>query len=182
MRTLLNVTNYLMVKLSPSHFPPIWISRRPKLRAMNKKDILREIKRTAEANGGVPLGWRKFQSETGIKYSDWHGKHWVHWNDAIREAGYVPNQFQSSYDSSELLEKVTPEYETHLGWQAPTNDCRSWEELPAAAKAYLARLEASVDVQIRYISIGAARREIIRVPPGGVAAAREGVASTLETG
>ena len=31
---------------------------------MNKADILQEIKRTAEANGGVPLGWRRFESET----------------------------------------------------------------------------------------------------------------------
>jgi adenylosuccinate synthase len=98
---------------------------------------------------------------------------------AYRLDGHTIGRFP---DSSALLERVTPEYETHPGWQAPTSDCRSWDELPSAAKAYLARLEASVDVQIRYISIGAARREIIRVPPGGVAAARDGVASTLETG
>lgn len=72
---------------------------------MNKAHILQEIVRTAEANGGKPLGWRKFASETGIKYSDWHGKHWVQWSEAIREAGLVPNQFQRSYDSSELIEK-----------------------------------------------------------------------------
>jgi hypothetical protein len=57
---------------------------------MDRAFILHEIIRTAKANGGKPLGWRKSQSETGIKYSDWHGKHWVRWNDAIREAGLVP--------------------------------------------------------------------------------------------
>jgi len=72
---------------------------------MRKADILLEIKRTAKTNDGVPLGWRKFESDTGIKYSDWYGKYWARWSDAIREAGLVPNQFQASYDSSELLDK-----------------------------------------------------------------------------
>jgi adenylosuccinate synthase len=85
-------------------------------------------------------------------------------------------------ESAKLLERVTPEYETLAGWGTSTSDCRSWIDLPEQAKAYLARLEASVDVPIRYISVGAARREIIRVTPGGVAAARVDVASTLETG
>lgn len=38
---------------------------------MTKEHILAEIRRTTAANGGVPLGWRKFRSETGIKEADW---------------------------------------------------------------------------------------------------------------
>ena len=72
---------------------------------MNRKYILQEIKRTAEANDGVPLGWRKFLSETGIKESDWLGKYWARWSDAVREAGFMPNKLQSAYEDSELLEK-----------------------------------------------------------------------------
>jgi hypothetical protein len=44
---------------------------------MKKEFILKEIKRTAEQNGGVPLGWRKFVQETGIRNADWLGKHWA---------------------------------------------------------------------------------------------------------
>ena len=70
---------------------------------MKKADILEEIKRTAEANGRVPLGMQKFASETGIKVSDWRGTHWVRWSDAVREAGLAPNQLTGAYDSKELL-------------------------------------------------------------------------------
>src|SRR5262245_43551185 len=61
---------------------------------MDKEHILREIRRTADANGGVPLGFRKFEVVTGIKRSDWIGIYWPRWNDAIREAGLPTNQLQ----------------------------------------------------------------------------------------
>ena len=72
---------------------------------VTKAHILDEIKRTAEANGGQPLGRQRFYAETGIKEADWSGKYWVRWSDALREAGYSPNQFQSAYDEQFLLEK-----------------------------------------------------------------------------
>src|SRR5258707_8152609 len=72
---------------------------------MNKEHILREIKRTAEENGGVPLGKLRFFRETGIKESDWKGKFWARWNDAVRETGLEPNQKTSSYDEDSLIEK-----------------------------------------------------------------------------
>ncbi len=72
---------------------------------MKKDHILQEIRRTAEANGGVPLGWRRFYSETGIREYDWLGKFWARWSDAIREAGLAPNQLQGAYEESILLEK-----------------------------------------------------------------------------
>lgn len=71
---------------------------------MTKTHILQEIKRTAEANGGKPLGKARFFTETGIKDSDWFGHHWARWGDAISEAGFTPNQLQSAYDKTELLE------------------------------------------------------------------------------
>lgn len=72
---------------------------------MKKEHILQEIKRTAESNGGIPLGWRKFAQETGIRYRDWLGKHWARWGEAVREAGYTPNQMTEAYDEAELFEK-----------------------------------------------------------------------------
>ncbi len=73
---------------------------------MDKQHILNEIKRTAEENGGRPLGRKRFQTETGIAYSDWYGKHWARWSDAVAEAGYEPNALNPAYEDSFLLDKL----------------------------------------------------------------------------
>ncbi len=65
---------------------------------VTKAHILDEIKRTADANGGQPLGRQRFYAEIGIKEADWSGRYWVRWSEALRDAGYSPNRFQSAYD------------------------------------------------------------------------------------
>src|SRR5881409_602836 len=71
---------------------------------MNKQHILDEIRRTAR--GGKALGRQKFFTETGIKVSDWSGKYWVRWSDAVREAGLTPNQKTKAYDDELLITKL----------------------------------------------------------------------------
>lgn len=73
---------------------------------VTKAHILDEIKRTADANGGQPLGRQRFYAETGIKETDWSGRYWVRWSEALRDAGYSPNHFQSAYDEQFLLDKL----------------------------------------------------------------------------
>ncbi len=75
---------------------------------MKKEHILKEIRRTTEANGGVPFGSRRFFQETGIKVADWRGKIWARWGDAVREAGYAPNERQGAFDETVLIEKFIP--------------------------------------------------------------------------
>ena len=70
---------------------------------MDKEHILREIQRTAKANGGVALGWRHFEGEAGIRYYDWYGQHWTRWSDAVREAGLEPNRMSEAYDEAFLV-------------------------------------------------------------------------------
>lgn len=73
---------------------------------MDKNYILQEIKRTATANGGVPLGRERFYVETGIKQTDWHGKYWARWGDAILEAGFSPNKRTERTDDLLIIEKL----------------------------------------------------------------------------
>ena len=71
---------------------------------MDRLHILDEIKRTAHANGGNPLGVARFFQETGIKETNW-AKFWARWGDALREAGFEPNQLTAAYDTTLLMEK-----------------------------------------------------------------------------
>ena len=73
---------------------------------MDKDFILAGIKRTAERNGGAPLGQNKFAKLTGIKKIDWYGKHWSRWDDALKEAGYTPNTLNQPYDERSLLQPL----------------------------------------------------------------------------
>jgi len=68
--------------------------------------ILDEIRRTAAENGGIPLGRDAFLTATGIKQTDWYGRFWARWGDAIREAGFAPNQMQGAFAEDDLLGKV----------------------------------------------------------------------------
>ena len=72
---------------------------------ISKEHIIAEIKRTAEASNGIPLGIAKFFKETGIKRSDWEGRYWARWSDAVSAAGYSPNPPQAPYSDEFLIEK-----------------------------------------------------------------------------
>jgi hypothetical protein len=69
-----------------------------------KEHILREIRRMADANGGVPLGMRRFAAATGIGQSEWLGHYWVRWSDAVSEAGYEPGVWNAQvHEDDDLL-------------------------------------------------------------------------------
>jgi adenylosuccinate synthase len=62
-----------------------------------------------------------------------------------------------------LLEEAEPVYETLPGWQTSTADARRWDDLPAAAQAYLRRLEELTGAPIWFVSVGTRRDQIIHV-------------------
>jgi adenylosuccinate synthase len=63
----------------------------------------------------------------------------------------------------EALGRVQPIYEVQAGWQQPTGGARRLADLPAAARTYLDRLQALIDVPVRYVSVGTRRDQIIEV-------------------
>lgn len=83
--------------------------RRAKIATLTRDHIIAEIRRTAEANGGTPLGKARFEAETGIHEWDWSGRFWARWSDALAEAGFEPNQLQQGYDEDLLLSKLAEE-------------------------------------------------------------------------
>ena len=59
------------------------------------------------------------------------------------------------------LARCTPVYESMPGWKAPTKGCRRYEDLPEAARKYIARLEAVTGVKAAVVSTGSERDDTI---------------------
>jgi len=70
---------------------------------VSKEEILQEVKRTAAANGGKPLGRLAFFRETGIREHDWRGRFWARWNEVLGEAGFGPNTLVEARPEAVLL-------------------------------------------------------------------------------
>jgi adenylosuccinate synthase len=63
----------------------------------------------------------------------------------------------------ERIGRVEPVYETLPGWCKELTGVRRLADLPAAARAYLDRLEDLAGAPIRYVSVGTRRDQIIEV-------------------
>ena len=61
----------------------------------------------------------------------------------------------------EMLDRAVPRYEWFEGWQRPTQDARTLDELPRQARAYLDRIETLVEAPISFVSVGTRRDQII---------------------
>ncbi len=72
-----------------------------------------------------------------------------------RRLDYVPD--------TAVLETIQPIYESWAGWQTPTTDARSWDDLPANAQNYLERLQQLIDVPIQFVSVGPHREAMFAV-------------------
>jgi adenylosuccinate synthase len=56
-----------------------------------------------------------------------------------------------------VLERATPIYESCTGWHTPLDGTKDRAHLPAAAKAYLAKIEATVGAPVGMVGIGPER-------------------------
>lgn len=78
-----------------------------------RENIIDEIRRVAKQNGRPP-GRQVFEKETGIRMAEWHGVYFRSWGDALKEAGYEPNEKQGKFSSEQILRKFA-EAARHLG-------------------------------------------------------------------
>ncbi len=75
-----------------------------------------------------------------------------------RHRGRRLNSFPANVQT---LSEVTPIYETHPGWRAPTIHARRFRDLPPRARAYVKRLERILAVPISILSVGSKRNQTI---------------------
>lgn len=61
----------------------------------------------------------------------------------------------------ETFANVVPLYQTFDGWNCSIDTCKSFADLPEATKKYIAFIEQSLDIPVKYISIGQRRDQII---------------------
>ena len=60
-----------------------------------------------------------------------------------------------------LVDQAKPVYKTVPGWGCDISGVRKYEDLPQAARDYVELVERSIGCRISYVSVGAARDEII---------------------
>jgi adenylosuccinate synthase len=84
---------------------------------------------------------------------------------AYRIDGKVTEEFPMTLGE---VARAEPIYERHEGWDEDLSGCRRFADLPAAARAYVERVESLVGVPVELISIGPNRDEtIVRSDPFG---------------
>ena len=71
-----------------------------------------------------------------------------------KDLGHFPTQMN-------VLEEITPTYETHPGWRTDTSQIHDYDALPKAARDYLDRISNLIQTDISIISIGPERDETI---------------------
>lgn len=70
---------------------------------------------------------------------------------------------KDSMPDTPVLANASPVLEEWPGWGASTADCRSWDDLPKAARTYIHRLAELAGVKVDYVSVGAAREQMFAV-------------------
>jgi len=61
------------------------------------------------------------------------------------------------------LERFEPQYESLPGWQQDLRSVRRWEDLPAAARAYILRIEELAGAPVSLVSVGPEREQVVEI-------------------
>ena len=63
----------------------------------------------------MALGKERFDVVSGIKESQWLGRYWARWSDAVREAGLEPGGWQGKQHSDETLVRILADLTREFG-------------------------------------------------------------------
>ena len=74
---------------------------------------------------------------------------------------YKGQQLKEYPASLDVLENVEPIYEDMPGWKTSISDCKSYDELPEAARHYVERISELVGVPLGIVSVGPNRSQTI---------------------
>ncbi|MCL2187303.1 MAG: adenylosuccinate synthase [Defluviitaleaceae bacterium] len=75
----------------------------------------------------------------------------------------VNGKVTRDFPTGESLRSAKPVYEYWEGFSADISHCRTPEDLPASALAYVRKLEDAVQCPITYVSVGAGREDYLRL-------------------
>ena len=73
----------------------------------------------------------------------------------------IDGQITRDFPFPALLEQAKPVMEYRPGWQCDISGARTWEQLPQAARDYVAYVEQAIGCPIGYVSVGAERDSLI---------------------
>ena len=88
------------------------------------RDEILDFIRQLAATDGTPPGRRTFEQRTGITYSDWFGRYWTKWGDALQEAGFSANERNESLEKEAVVQAYV-ELVEELGRIPTEGDLRS---------------------------------------------------------
>jgi len=111
---------------------------------------LTAVRYTAQLNGCTALVLTGVSVLSGLKEIQVCVDYEV---DGKRVGGFVPD--------AEVMARAIPIFETLSGFEGKTGDCRSYNELPDGAKAYIKRVEEFVGVPIKIVCVGPRRDQAI---------------------
>jgi adenylosuccinate synthase len=80
--------------------------------------------------------------------------------------GYtLDGQLLPGFPTTRKLAGAEPQYEWLPGWGTRIDGAQSFDDLPEAARAYVARIEQLVGVPVRWVSIGPRREQLLERTP-----------------
>lgn len=112
-----------------------------------------QMRYSSMVNGFTEINLTKLDVLTGLKQVKLGVAYWHH--------GVKLNTMPSNL---QLLQQCQVEYEVLPGWEEDITKCKTFEDLPANAQAYVLRVEELLGSHIRWIGVGPDRFEVIERP------------------